>query len=153
VCAHACRIVSRELSFGGEYSYLAGLLHDVGEARIYRILSLMPGVREDHARALVRAHHAEAGAGLAASWNLPEEIRVACAMHHADVAEEGRGVKHIIIADILADLVTSGRTVRELTKDEQATLDRAQVKRERVEAWLIATRRATGRDVGLRQLG
>ncbi len=154
VCAHACRIVSRELSFGGEYSYLAGLLHDVGEARIYRILSLMPGpIREEQARSLVAAHHAEAGAGLAASWNLPEEIRVACALHHADVAEEGKAVKHIILADVIADLVVSGRTVRDLTKDEQAILDRGQVKRERLEAWLIATRRATGRDAGLRQLG
>jgi diguanylate cyclase (GGDEF)-like protein/putative nucleotidyltransferase with HDIG domain len=154
VCAHACRIVARELSFGGEYSYLAGLLHDVGEARIYRILSLMAGpIGEEQARALVKAHHAQAGAGLAASWNLPDEIRDACALHHADVTEEGKAVKHIIFADILADLVTSGRTVRDLTKDEQATLDRGQVKRERLEAWLIATRRATGRDVGLRQLG
>lgn len=154
VCAHACRIVARELSIGVEYSYLAGLLHDVGEARIYRILSLMAGpVRDEQARALVRAHHAEAGAGLAASWNLPEEIRVACALHHADVAEEGKPVKHIIFADILADLVTSGRTVRDLTKDEQAILDRGQVKRERLEAWLIATRRATGRDAALRKIG
>jgi HD-like signal output (HDOD) protein len=110
-------------------------------------------VRDEQARALVRAHHAEAGAGLAASWNLPEEIRVACALHHADVAEEGKPVKHIIFADILADLVTSGRTVRDLTKDEQAILDRGQVKRERLEAWLIATRRATGRDAALRKIG
>jgi diguanylate cyclase (GGDEF)-like protein len=156
ICAHACRIVARDLEFGGEYSYLSGLLHDVGEARIYRILSLMPGpIREDEARALVARHHAEAGAGLALSWNLPEEIRLACALHHADVAEEGREVRHIIFADILADLVVSGRTVRDLTKAEQETVERGQVKRERIEAWLIATRRATGRDagIGLRQHG
>src|SRR5688500_3295668 len=44
IAAHAARVISRELSIGSEYDYMSGLLHDIGEARVYRILD---GLKED----------------------------------------------------------------------------------------------------------
>src|SRR5882724_903212 len=50
LAAHAARVVSRELSLGSEYDYMSGLLHDIGESRIYRILD---GVKLPSSPALV----------------------------------------------------------------------------------------------------
>jgi diguanylate cyclase (GGDEF)-like protein/putative nucleotidyltransferase with HDIG domain len=147
VSAHACRMIARELGMSTEYSYLAGLLHDLGEARIYRILSVLPGTfKDDHAEALVLRHHAQAGADLATAWKLPDEIRDACALHHEDPAGAAAGVCHVIIADVIAALITSGRATRNMTAEERELVEKAGAPMDRLEAVTRAARTASGRD-------
>ena len=54
----------------------AGLLHDIGEARIYRILDGLPNKPEDPklVKQLVQRYHTAAGAEVAMAWKLPTEI-------------------------------------------------------------------------------
>jgi putative nucleotidyltransferase with HDIG domain len=100
VAAHAARIVSRELSISGEYDYMTGLLHDIGEARIYRILDGIklpaPHKMVDE---LVHKYHESAGAEVAMAWKLPTEIVDACAAHHDATAAATPHVRLVMIAD------------------------------------------------------
>lgn len=104
-CAIAARVVSRELGKPNELDYMCGLLHDIGEARIYRILEdlpeAVPGTAE--VQTLVRQYHCRAGTDVAMSWHLPAEIVDACAAHHDDVAPESESVRLVMIADMLVD--------------------------------------------------
>jgi putative nucleotidyltransferase with HDIG domain len=100
VAAHAARVISRELSIGAEYDYMCGLLHDIGEARIYRILD---GLKEKGdaklVQSLVRKYHESAGAEVAMAWKLPTEIVDACAAHHDPQAAATPHVRLVMIAD------------------------------------------------------
>jgi putative nucleotidyltransferase with HDIG domain len=100
IAAHASRVISRELSIGSEYDYMSGLLHDIGEARIYRILD---GVKAPSTPALVAAlvqkYHESAGAEVAMAWKLPTEIVDACAAHHDATAAATPHVRLVMIAD------------------------------------------------------
>ncbi len=100
IAAHAARLISRELSIPSEYDYMSGLLHDIGEARIYRILD---GVKlaADPAlvKSLVRKYHESAGAEVAMAWKLPTEIVDACAAHHDPAAAATPHVRLVMIAD------------------------------------------------------
>jgi putative nucleotidyltransferase with HDIG domain len=100
IAAHAARVISRELSIGSEYDYMSGLLHDIGEARIYRILDGLKQ-REDNAlvQSLVRKYHESAGAEVAMAWKLPTEIVDACAAHHDAAAAATPHVRLVMIAD------------------------------------------------------
>ncbi len=100
VAAHAARVISRELSIVSEYDYMSGLLHDIGESRIYRILDGIklpaePAVVES----LVRKYHESAGAEVAMAWKLPTEIVDACAAHHDRRAAANPHVRLVMIAD------------------------------------------------------
>jgi putative nucleotidyltransferase with HDIG domain len=102
LAAHAARAVSRELSIGTEYDYLSGLLHDIGESRIYRILDgIKRPVDPQLADALVRKYHERAGAEVARSWKLPSEIVEACAAHHDPSAAANPNLRLIMIADCI----------------------------------------------------
>ncbi len=98
--AHAARIISRELSITSEYDYMSGLLHDIGESRIYRILD---GLKAPSTPALVTAlvakYHESAGAEIAMAWKLPTEIVDACAAHHDPTAAASPHVRLVMIAD------------------------------------------------------
>ena len=100
MAAHAARIISRELSIGSEYDYMSGLLHDIGESRIYRILD---GVKlpstPSLVASLVRKYHESAGAEIAMAWKLPTEIVDACAAHHDPAAAATPHVRLVMIAD------------------------------------------------------
>lgn len=100
LAAHAARIVSRELAIGSDYDYMSGLLHDIGEARVYRILDGLKQ-RGDHAlvQSLVRKYHTSAGAEVAMAWKLPTEIVDACAAHHEPAAAATPHVRLVMIAD------------------------------------------------------
>ncbi len=80
----AARAVAREMRVTYDNAYLCGLLHDIGEARIYRILSKLPDAPPPgpFLRALVDAHHARAGAEVAIAWKLPRDIVDVCTHHH-----------------------------------------------------------------------
>jgi putative nucleotidyltransferase with HDIG domain len=98
--AHAARFVSHELSIVGDYDYMSGLLHDIGEARIYRILDELERPAEPKlVAALVSKYHESAGAEVAMAWKLPTEIIDACAAHHEPAAAANPHLRLVMIAD------------------------------------------------------
>ena len=117
IAAHASRVISRELSIGTEYDYMAGLLHDIGESRIYRILDgLKHPATTQQVTALVQKYHESAGAEIAMAWKLPTEIVDACAAHHDPAAAANPNVRLVMIADcVVAALeAEAGQEKREL---------------------------------------
>jgi len=115
--AHAARVTSRELSIGSEYDYMSGLLHDIGESRIYRILDgLKAPSTPALVAALVRKYHESAGAEVAMAWKLPTEIVDACAAHHDPTAAATPHVRLVMIADCIVDALDAelGQDKREI---------------------------------------
>lgn len=100
MAAHAARVISRELSIGSEYDYMSGLLHDIGESRVYRILDgLKLPTSPALVASLVQKYHESAGAEVAMAWKLPTEIVDACAAHHDPVAAANPHVRLVMLAD------------------------------------------------------
>lgn len=102
----AARLVSEKMRYRFEYDYLCGLLHNIGEARVYRILAnfkepLDIPIVED----IVSHYHTRAGAELAISWGLPEPIIETCAHHHDDPKKASTLVKMVMMADILVSIM------------------------------------------------
>jgi putative nucleotidyltransferase with HDIG domain len=115
--AHAARVISRELSIGNEYDYMSGLLHDIGESRIYRILDgLKLPTTPELVTFLVQKYHESAGAEIAMAWKLPTEIVDACAAHHDAAAAASPNVRLVMIADcVVAALeAEAGQEKREI---------------------------------------
>jgi diguanylate cyclase (GGDEF)-like protein/putative nucleotidyltransferase with HDIG domain len=104
--------VSRELALNYEPAYLCGLLHDIGEARVLRILANYPPPPEGEAliRELVQRYHTQAGAQLAERWNLHTDIVQACALHHDPEHMESRPVRVAMLSDQLSRVATAGGT-------------------------------------------
>jgi putative nucleotidyltransferase with HDIG domain len=130
----ACRNVCRELSTHYEYDYMCGLLHDIGEARVYRILAAQPKPKEgmDFVNELVQRYHATAGAEVARSWKLPGDIVDVCAAHHDDDAKESFPVRLTMLADLFVEGVEAtrkGEPGPELARFERLGLEEAQVTR------------------------
>jgi putative nucleotidyltransferase with HDIG domain len=114
IAAHAARVISRELSIGSEYDYMSGLLHDIGESRIYRILDgLTDGGDPKLVQQLVRKYHERVGAEVAMAWKLPTEIVDACAAHHDPSAAANPHVRLVMIADCVASALESEDEKRE----------------------------------------
>lgn len=105
--AVAARTAARELEITSEYDYMSGLLHDIGEARIYRILdTLALGADDRHeVRALVQKYHCVAGAEVAMAWKLPTEIVDACAAHHDPAASAIPHIRLVMLADAIVDAI------------------------------------------------
>lgn len=111
VAAVAARTAARELEIATEYDYMSGLLHDIGEARIYRILDGLPRCDDQKlVRELVQKYHTAAGAEVAMAWKLPTEIVDACAAHHDPKAVGVPHVRLVMIADAVVDAIEAGRT-------------------------------------------
>lgn len=111
IAAVAARIAARELEIESEYDYMSGLLHDIGEARIYRILDGLPRVDDQKlVRDLVQRYHTAAGAEVAMAWKLPTEIVDACAAHHDLHAIGVPHVRLVMIADAVVDALESGKS-------------------------------------------
>ena len=111
VAAVAARIAARELELSSEYDYMSGLLHDIGEARIYRILDGLPRVDDQKlVRDLVQRYHTAAGAEVAMAWKLPTEIVDACAAHHDHQAIGVPHVRLVMIADAVVEALESTRS-------------------------------------------
>ncbi|HYQ02017.1 MAG TPA: HDOD domain-containing protein [Polyangiaceae bacterium] len=112
VAAVAARTAARELGIESEYDYMSGLLHDIGEARIYRILDGLPNRVSDAKLVtdLVQRYHTAAGAEVAMAWKLPTEIVDACAAHHDPQAASVPHVRLVMIADAVVDALEAGRT-------------------------------------------
>jgi len=111
VAAVAARTAARELEMETEYDYMSGLLHDIGEARIYRILDGLPKLDDPKlAKQLVMRYHTAAGAEVAMAWKLPTEIVDACAAHHDPLAASVPHVRLVMIADAVVDAIEAGRS-------------------------------------------
>jgi diguanylate cyclase (GGDEF)-like protein/putative nucleotidyltransferase with HDIG domain len=81
--AIAAKAVAHEQSRPYELAYLCGLLHDIGEARVYRILAHLPQPPSPGSASLMaERHHQRAGADIARAWRLPADIVDACSQHH-----------------------------------------------------------------------
>jgi putative nucleotidyltransferase with HDIG domain len=103
IAAVAARTTARELGLASDYDYMSGLLHDIGEARIYRVLdglSVPPGATNE-VKLLVQKYHCVAGAEVAMAWKLPTEIVDACAAHHDEAARDNTSVRLVMIADVV----------------------------------------------------
>lgn len=85
--AKRCRVLHNERLF------ISGLLHDIGKLVLYHRLPKLSRdailVAQDHPEAIYDAErdiigftHAEVGAALAITWNLPDSIREVIAHHH-----------------------------------------------------------------------
>jgi putative nucleotidyltransferase with HDIG domain len=109
LAAITARTVCWELRQRYDHAYLAGLLHDIGESRIYRILADLPVPAEGTAEVedLVRRYHARAGAEVITAWSLPADIAETCAMHHENDENPSLHVKVTMISDKLVDIVQS----------------------------------------------
>lgn len=120
--AHLCRVVCDELGLRCRDAYLCGLLHDIGEARVYRILSEIGAqCTNDEVEELVQRHHTSAGAELARAWNLPNEIVDVCANHCELSTPSSPELCLVRVADLLLPVIEAearGRT---------APLDREQL--------------------------
>jgi HD-like signal output (HDOD) protein len=107
LAARCAQALSQELKWNYEPAYMCGLLHNIGEARVLRILAGLPqpsgGMKV--IRDLVERYHAHAGAQLAEKWNLHSDIVQACALHHDMKHVESRPVKVAMLTDLLAELV------------------------------------------------
>jgi putative nucleotidyltransferase with HDIG domain len=111
VAAVAARTTARELEMETEYDYMSGLLHDIGEARIYRILDSLPKPDDQKlVKQLVQRYHTAAGAEVAMAWKLPTEIVDACAAHHDPAAVGVPHVRLVMIADAVCDALDAGKT-------------------------------------------
>lgn len=77
------RMLAGERGLDPDVAFLAGLLHDIGRARCWKLVSGMRGkVDAAEAEIAVESLHTTAGAELTASWRLPEEVVDACRFHH-----------------------------------------------------------------------
>ncbi len=104
-CAIAARVAARVLGGPLDLDYMCGLLHDIGEARIYRVFEHIPEAvpGSPEVEELVRRHHCRAGAEIAMAWHLPSEIVDVCAAHHDATATDSIAVRLVMISDLLAD--------------------------------------------------
>jgi HD-like signal output (HDOD) protein len=116
----AARLICREQNRRYEYDYMCGLLHNIGEARIYRILSTFPRPKEGIALIdeLVARHHASAGAEVAMDWRLPSDIVDVCAAHHDSAAAEAPHVRLVMAADTVVSILE-----REKAQGEMPSLE------------------------------
>ena len=113
-CAVAARVVSSRLGLPQELDYMSGLLHDIGEARIYRIfdgLQIKPEQKKE-LHQLVQRYHCRAGAEVAMAWHLPPEIVDACAAHHDDSSKDSPHVRLVMLADTLVDSLVAPQLER-----------------------------------------
>lgn len=103
-CGVLCRVAAPLLRLNVADAYLCGLLHDIGEARVYRILSeskVTPSAGE--AQALVEKYHPRAGAELAMRWALPDEIVQVCRRHAEKGPPPSDQLRLVRLADLLVD--------------------------------------------------
>jgi len=103
VCALATVEVARAQKFAFADAYLCGLLHDIGEGRVFRVLASMDGEQPPEAvKRLVGRHHVRAGTEIARGWGLPEAVIDCCENHHKSPRVVSPRVRTVMIADLIA---------------------------------------------------
>ncbi|MBL9128045.1 MAG: HDOD domain-containing protein [Verrucomicrobiales bacterium] len=141
---------------GGEthLAFTAGLLQDLGELVIDRALTpeLVARMRErvekdglsrvEAEREILQTDHAEIGAGVLRSWNLPDDLVEAVAHHHQPVLDPTPRLSVVShLADCLAHLAGAapgwgGYAVRV----SEAVIQHFRIDPDRLDAMVIATR-------------
>jgi diguanylate cyclase (GGDEF)-like protein/putative nucleotidyltransferase with HDIG domain len=109
MAAIATSEIARTLSIPFEDAYLCGLLHDIGEARIWRVLGDMDVDDPTALEPIVARHHTRAGAEVARAWGLPPAVIEACEEHHETPKGKPARVKLIMMGDVIADLACQPR--------------------------------------------
>lgn len=115
LCGVICRVAAPLLRLNVADAYLCGLLHDIGESRIYRILSegkVVPSPEE--AASLVEKYHPRAGAELAMRWALPDEIVQVCRRHEERGAAPSDQLRLVRVADLVVKPVKEQSDTPEL---------------------------------------
>lgn len=128
LCGLICRISAPLLKVQVPDAYLCGLLHDIGQARIYRILSEGKVFCDDEdAKALVEKYHPRAGMELAVRWALPDDIVQVCRRHHEAGPPGSPQLRLVRFADKLAPLVEAAsapeQTLQQIALDAQDLID------------------------------
>jgi putative nucleotidyltransferase with HDIG domain len=127
-CAIWGRRLARHIGHrGAEETFIAGLLHDMGKAVFYRFFKNefldAVGVAQtenidllDAERRFFDTDHAEAGATVAAKWNLPPALIATIRYHHCPLSlpedidpATGKTIALIHVADALSDHFQIGR--------------------------------------------
>ncbi|MBL8740133.1 MAG: HDOD domain-containing protein, partial [Myxococcales bacterium] len=113
VCALATVEVARAQNFNFADAYLCGLLHDIGEGRVYRVLAGIDGEQApDAVKKLVDRHHVRAGTEIAKSWNLPDAVVDCCESHHKNPKQVAPRVRVVMIADLIANAASQAEESR-----------------------------------------
>ncbi len=123
MCGVICRVGAPLLRLNVADAYLCGLLHDIGESRIYRILSegkLHPAPGE--VAVLVDKYHPRAGAELAMRWALPDEIVQVCRRHEETGPPTSDQLRLVRVADLVLPFVTEPSEKPELPQPELGEL-------------------------------
>jgi HD-like signal output (HDOD) protein len=119
LCGLICRLAGPFLKLHVAEAYLCGLLHDIGEARVYRILSeskVQPAPEE--VAGLVRKYHPRAGAELAMRWALPDEIVQVCRRHEEKGPPSSDQLRVVRVADLVVPHVQEQSEHPELSSAE-----------------------------------
>jgi putative nucleotidyltransferase with HDIG domain len=106
-CATLCRVASRLLHPDLRDAYLCGLLHDIGESRVYRLLDDHDVLTDDEAKQLVQHYHPRAGVDLAERWGLPVEIIQVCREHEGKPLPQVPAVRLVQLSHVLLPAVAS----------------------------------------------
>jgi HD-like signal output (HDOD) protein len=102
LCGVTCRVAGPLLRLNVADAYLCGLLHDIGESRVYRILSESKvAPQPEEVSALVQKYHPRAGAELAMRWALPDEIVQVCRRHEERGTASSDQLRLVRVADLL----------------------------------------------------
>lgn len=139
IAAIAASTVARELGLPRDYDYMCGLLHNIGESRVYRILDglSIPSDAGLEVKRLVKKYHCVAGAEIAMAWKLPTEIVDACAAHHDPGAIDNPNVRLVMIAD---QLVLASESVDRGAPLDPTPFERFGIDRDQAQSLLQKTR-------------
>jgi putative nucleotidyltransferase with HDIG domain len=115
VVAHVSRELASEHRLDTDVAFLAGLLHDIGRARCWKLALRRLGKRDPEADVVeaIDALHAQAGAALARAWKLPAEVADVCAYHHVPA---GRPYPSLVGVADAASMVVEGRATTDLLR-------------------------------------
>lgn len=142
--ARSARVIARHRGLDTDVAFLAGLLHDIGRARCWKLLAQRRGTIDNTSAAeAVNELHAEAGAELAAAWHLPDEVVESCRWHHDP---QGRDFPLLIAA---ADVLAQIEEQRGTEDDARSRLVEAGVAPDRVDDLIARTLREVRGPEGL----
>jgi putative nucleotidyltransferase with HDIG domain len=128
-CAAAAEAIARRLALPVDEARLVGLLHDVGELRVWRAAAEADFVTSaDEARRLVRHLHERAGADLARAWRLPVVVEEACAAHHGVAIDRTPAQRLAAASSAVVDAAVRGLSPARLEVLAAVGIDLAQAR-------------------------